>query len=60
MFDSAGKVSFLIASGIDVTERKQAEVARVQALDQLSSRVNELKQRNREITLLSEMNRPLA
>ena len=56
MFDSAGKVNFLIASGIDVTERKQAEVARVQALDQLSSRVNELKQRNREITLLSEMN----
>lgn len=56
MFDSAGKVSFLIASGIDVTERKQAEVARVQALA-LGSRLNELKQRNREITLLSKMNK---
>ncbi|HCF28714.1 MAG TPA: hypothetical protein DEV81_16260, partial [Cyanobacteria bacterium UBA11049] len=56
MFDSAGKVTFLIASGIDVTERQQAEVARVQALAQLNTRMNELKQRNREITLLSEMN----
>lgn len=55
MFDSTGKVSYLIASGIDVTERKQAEAARLQANEQLSGRVNELKQRNREITLLSEM-----
>lgn len=55
MFDSAGKVSYLIASGIDVTERKQAEAARQQANEQLSGRVNELKQRNREMTLLSEM-----
>ncbi len=55
MFDSAGEVSYLIASGIDVTERKQAEAARQQANDQLSGWVNELKQRNREITLLSEM-----
>ncbi len=55
MFDSTGKVSHLIASGIDVTERKQAEAASVHANQQLSGWVNELKQRNREITLLSEM-----
>ncbi len=56
MFDPTGKVSYLIASGIDVTERKQAEAERQQANEQLSGWVNELKQRNREITLLSEMN----
>lgn len=55
MFDSSGKVSYLIASGIDVTKRKQAEAARLQANKQLSGWVKELKQRNREITLLSEM-----
>ena len=55
MFDSVGKVTYLIASGIDVTERKQAEAARQQANKQLSNWVSELKQRNREITLLGEM-----
>lgn len=39
----------------NITERKQAEVAQQQANEQLSSWVNELKERNREITLLSEM-----
>lgn len=55
MFDSVGKVNYLIASGIDVTERNQAEAARQQANQQLSNWVSELQQRNREITLLSEM-----
>jgi len=53
MCDATGKVSYIIASGTDVTERKQVEAARAQANEQLSSWVNELKQRNHEITYLS-------
>ena len=55
MFDSAGQVNYLIASAIDITERKQAEAARQQANEQLSGWVNELEQRNREITLLTDL-----
>ncbi|MBW4637596.1 MAG: PAS domain S-box protein [Gloeocapsa sp. UFS-A4-WI-NPMV-4B04] len=39
----------------NITEHKQAELAQQEANEQLSIWVNELKQRNREITLLSEM-----
>lgn len=39
----------------NITEHKQAELAQQQANEQLSIWVNQLKQRNREITLLSEM-----
>lgn len=39
----------------DVTERKQTAVALQQANENLTSWVNELKQRNREIALLGEM-----
>ncbi len=39
----------------NITQRKQAESAQQQANEQLSRWVNELEQRNREITLLSEL-----
>lgn len=53
MYDATGKVSYIIASGIDVTERKQAEAAQQQANQQLSNWVSKLEQRNHEITYLS-------
>jgi diguanylate cyclase (GGDEF)-like protein/PAS domain S-box-containing protein len=53
MWDVTGKVGYIIASGTDVTERKQAEAAQAQANEQLSGWVNELKQRNHEIAYLS-------
>ena len=56
MFDAAGKISYLIASGVDVTEHRQLETKRQQANEQLKDRLKELKQRNREITLLGKMN----
>lgn len=53
MYDASGKIIYIVVSGTDITERKQAEAARVQANEQLSNWVNELKQRNHEITYLS-------
>jgi len=53
MCDATGKVSYIIASGADVTERKQIEAAHQQANQQLSNWVNELERRNREIAYLS-------
>lgn len=56
MFDAAGKISYLIASGVDVTERQLVAAKRQQANEQLKDRLKELKQRNREISLLGKIN----
>jgi hypothetical protein len=44
---------------IDISDRKFAEEALQQANDKLTGWVNELKQRNHEITLLGEMSEVL-
>lgn len=56
IFDATGKISYLIASGVDVTERQLVAAKRQQANEQLKDRLKELKQRNREISLLCKMN----
>ena len=48
-------VKFIIATGIDISERKQVEEELYEVNQQLTTRLNELNQRTQEITLLSEM-----
>jgi diguanylate cyclase (GGDEF)-like protein/PAS domain S-box-containing protein len=55
LFDSDGMVKYIIGTGIDVTERQQAEAALQKSKEDLTAWVNELEMRNREITLLNEM-----
>jgi diguanylate cyclase (GGDEF)-like protein/PAS domain S-box-containing protein len=55
LMDGDGAVKHLIATGVDVTERRQTEIDLQEANDKLETRVNDLKERTREMALLSEM-----
>jgi diguanylate cyclase (GGDEF)-like protein/PAS domain S-box-containing protein len=59
LLDAEGQVEFIIATGIDITEQKQAEIELQNANQKLVSWVNELEQRTAEMTLLGEMSEQL-
>lgn len=53
--DKDGAVRYIVSTGIDITDRKQAEHNLQELNQQLVTRVKELNQRTHEISLLSEM-----
>ena len=55
LLDGDNNVEHLIATGVDVTERRQAEKEIQDANAKLAIRVDDLKERTQEMTLLSEM-----
>jgi len=55
LLDAEGKVEYIIATGIDITERKKAEIALQKANQELAGWVSQLKERTAEMSLLSEM-----
>lgn len=54
-----GHAEFIIATGIDITERKRAEEELQQANGELASRVQTLKERTQEMNLLNDMGEQL-
>ncbi len=59
IFNNQGHAEFIIATGIDVTERKKAEDELQRANKELASRVQALKERTREMDLLNDMGEQL-
>ena len=59
IFDKEGHVEFIIATGIDITERKKAEDDLQHANLELASRVQALKERTQEMDLLNDMGEQL-
>lgn len=55
LLDYAGKVEYIIATGIDITEQRQAEIALKEANQNLVVWVRELEERTAELSQLSEM-----
>lgn len=59
LLDHEGQVEYIIATGIDITEQRQAETELQQANQQLVSWVSELEERTKEMNQLSEMGEQL-
>ncbi len=59
IFNDEGHAEFIIATGIDVTERQKAEDELQRANKQLASRVQTLKERTQEMNLLNDMGEQL-
>ncbi|MHB1316164.1 MAG: PAS domain S-box protein [Christensenellales bacterium] len=55
LLDKNNKVEYAIATGIDITKQRQAEIGLQEANDNLSNWVHELEIRTEEMNLLSEM-----
>ena len=55
LVDRSNEAEYIIGTGIDITERRQAETKLQEANDKLSNWVSELEMRTREMNLLSEM-----
>jgi diguanylate cyclase (GGDEF)-like protein/PAS domain S-box-containing protein len=55
LLDDDNNVEHLISTGVDITERKQAEKALQDANKKLATWVDDLEERRREMALLSEM-----
>lgn len=53
--DQDGDVVYIVGMVQDITERKQAQLALQEAHEKLTRWVNDLEQRNQEMTLLNEM-----
>lgn len=59
LLDNEAKVEYIIATGIDITERRQAEMKLQEANQKLSTSVRELEERTAESNLLGEMGEQL-
>jgi len=59
LLDNAGKVEFVIATGIDITEQRKAEIELTEANQKLVNWVGELEERTTELSQLSEMGEQL-
>ena len=59
LLDHDGKVEYIIATGIDITERRQAETGLQEANQKLVAWVKELEERTAELSQLSEMGEQL-
>lgn len=59
IFNQEGHVEYIIATGIDVTKRQQAEDELQKANEELASRVKELQQSTEEMNQLNEMGEQL-
>jgi diguanylate cyclase (GGDEF)-like protein/PAS domain S-box-containing protein len=59
IMDEDDTARFIIATGIDITKRKEAEIELQRANNQLASRVQTLKERTQEMNLLNEMGEQL-
>lgn len=55
ILDTEGKLEYIIATGIDITEKRKAEIELQIANQKLVSWVDELEKRRTELSLLSEM-----
>ena len=55
LLDNAGKVAYIIATGIDITEQRKAEIELKEANHKLVSWVKELEERTTELNQLNEM-----
>jgi diguanylate cyclase (GGDEF)-like protein/PAS domain S-box-containing protein len=59
LLDNENKVEYIIATGIDITERRQAEKGLQEANQKLATWVSELEERSAEMNQLSEMGEQL-
>ncbi len=59
LIDDKGQIEYIIATGIDITERQQAENELQKANQELASRVKELQERTKEMNQLNEMGEQL-
>lgn len=59
LLDNLGQVEYIIATGIDITESRQAELNVQEANQKLRAGIKELEERNAEMNLLSEMGEQL-
>jgi diguanylate cyclase (GGDEF)-like protein/PAS domain S-box-containing protein len=59
LLDNEGKVEYIIATGIDITERRQAETGLQEANQKLANWVSVLEERTTEMSQLSEMGEQL-
>jgi diguanylate cyclase (GGDEF)-like protein/PAS domain S-box-containing protein len=59
LVDMKGNVEYIIATGIDITESRHAEIALQEANQKLVTWVNELEERTAEMAQLSEMGEQL-
>ncbi|MEA4890501.1 MAG: diguanylate cyclase [Clostridiaceae bacterium] len=59
LLNNEGKVEYIIATGIDITEQRQAEIELQKANQKLVSWVKELEERTTEMNQLSEMGEQL-
>jgi diguanylate cyclase (GGDEF)-like protein/PAS domain S-box-containing protein len=59
LLDNKGNVEYIIATGIDITERRQAEIGLQEANQKLAAWVSELEERTVEMSQLREMGEQL-
>lgn len=59
LLDNVNRIEYIIATGIDITEQRQAEIGLKDANQKLVTWVKELEERTRELSQISEMGEQL-